>query len=72
MTVYVSRLAGKAINGLFACQQWPGQESLQDNDPEVAAFQAGQAPPDGGASLLARLVAVEKAVAALQKGQGQP
>ncbi len=65
MTIYVSRLQGKAINGLFACPQYPGQEAMQDNDPEAAAFLAGLPVPDGGAALVARLVAVEKQLAAV-------
>jgi len=63
--MYVSRDKGHAVNGVFNAPQFPGQEQLSDNDPEILAFLAGLIPPDGGAGLLARVAALEKQVAAI-------
>ena len=63
--MFVSRNQGNAINGVFARPQFPGQEQLPDNDPAILAFLAGLATPDGGASLLSRVTALEKLTAAI-------
>lgn len=56
---YVNTLQSGAVSGTFVCQQTPGQVFLQDTDPLVAAFNATLPVIDGGASALARLVALE-------------
>lgn len=66
MTIYVSRVGGTgAINGVYAIPQYPGQESLQDIDPETLAYLAGQAQPSGMSTLLARVAALETQMAAV-------
>jgi len=66
MNVYVSRVGGTGpINGIYALAQFPGQQSMQDTDPETIAYLSGLPQPDGGASLAARVAALETKVAAI-------
>lgn len=58
--MFVARHPDNSIYGLWTVRQWPGQEELADNHPDVVAFLAPKPPID-----LSNLNNIEKALKAL-------
>jgi hypothetical protein len=65
---FVNTLPSGAVSATFEVQQFPGQHFLQLNDPLITAFTASLPTPGGGASVLARLTALEAKVGIVSVG----